>query len=134
MASCRPSHYSLSGSQSRSIANHAQLAQELSKIYGETRFENVSLERTSIYYQYLMFSRARLIIAQHGGSLSNIFFMKSHAAAVIEISPPYNKKSLYFKNIAHFSEISYYSVDQETDFSDVDIEAILRLAEVAVPP
>jgi hypothetical protein len=125
--SCRPAVYSVTGSQTRSINNHAGLAAALTERFGNN-FENVSLERASIYYQYKLFSSAKIIIAQHGGALANVFFMHQ-TSHVIEISPPYNRDKYYFRNLAIFSGVKYHSILQEGDHSDISIDEVLHSVE-----
>ena len=48
---------------SRCIGNHSELAAALSSRFNKD-FENISLERTSIYYQYHVFHSASVVIAQ----------------------------------------------------------------------
>jgi hypothetical protein len=55
------------GSQRRSILNHDELSNALKEKFGED-FASVSLEGTSVSFQYLLFSRAQIVIAQHGES------------------------------------------------------------------
>lgn len=47
----------------RRIDNHQELADALKSKYGDD-FINISLERTSIFYQYHMFRSAKVVIAQ----------------------------------------------------------------------
>jgi len=117
--------YHTSGSQRRCILNHKALADALSNQYGE-EFGNVSLERTSIYYQYHLFNSAEIIIAQHGAALANIFFMQSISSHIIEITPPWSRNLYHFKNLASFCNVSYTSINQEGDISNVDIEEVLH--------
>lgn len=137
--------YQTSGSERRSITNHEDLAAAISTecCHSGQTFRNISLERTSIYYQYHMFSKAKVVIAQHGAALSNIFFMASPAnkekqsaqesltptqlAAVIEISPPWSRQFEHFKNLATYCEVNYRSVTQERDHSEVNIPAVVEL-------
>lgn len=75
--------YQTSGSERRSITNHVELRDTLRTECEATgkSFRNISLERTSIYYQYHMFSNANVVIAQHGAALANIFFMGDRRAS-----------------------------------------------------
>lgn len=118
-----PQVYSTSGSERRVIANHADLVQSLASKYGDA-FMNLSLERCSIYYQAHMFRGAKVIIAQHGAALSNIFFLET-TANVIEISPPWSKSLYHFRNLSHFCGVDYDVVDQSSDKSVVNIDLIL---------
>ena len=123
----------LSGALLRSIANHRELTEALSKEYG-CRFCNITLERSSIYYQYHLFSNARVVIAQHGAALSNAFFMKPEkGATVIEIFPPAAQVLQQFKagarthfiNLAKHMGLRHVMVNQSSNHSDVCIADVL---------
>ena len=55
----------ITGSQRRSILNHVELSAALQSEFGDD-FASVSLEGTSVSFQCLLFSRAKVVIAQHG--------------------------------------------------------------------
>lgn len=113
-----------SGQQRRSISNHQELADRLSKEFGDD-FKNISLERTSIYYQYHLFRSADIVIAQHGGGLSNIVFMREEAH-VIEFSPPWGRDSNHFLNLAAFKGVGYTRLLQDADHGPVDISETVQ--------
>ena len=119
--------YCTSGIQRRSIRNHETLSDTLMEKYGPSRFNNIVLERSSIYYQYRVFRDAKVVIAQHGAALSNIFFMKPGVSHVIEISPPWCRELSHFKNLAQFTGVSYYQIIQEHDHSDIPIDAVTAI-------
>jgi hypothetical protein len=116
-----------SGKQRRSISNHSDLAAALTATFGE-RFKNISLERMSIYYQYVLFNTADIVIAQHGGGLSNIVFMRPEAA-VIEFSPPWGRDSNHFLNLAAFMGVEYTRLLQSSDHGPVNIEEAVRTVD-----
>ena len=60
--------------------------------------------------------------------MANIIFMRQDAS-VLEISPPWSGQLCHFKNLASFCGVSYTSVVQEGDHSDVDIPGILSVVE-----
>lgn len=68
--------YRTSGDTRRSILNHHEMVNEISSRYPQ-QVLNIVLERSSLYFQYKVFSNAKIIIAQHGASLANIFFMQN---------------------------------------------------------
>src|SRR5690606_31522957 len=107
--------YTTSGSDRRYITNHVELASALSEQL-EGRFASIVLERTSIYYQYYIFKHAKVVLAQHGAALANIFFMQQ-SAYVIEFSPPWSRTSHYFKNLAEFCKVRYLQLMQEADIA-----------------
>jgi hypothetical protein len=124
--------YRTSGTQRRSIANHSVLAAFLANRFGPDRFCNVVLERSSLYFQFKVFSQAKIVIAQHGAALSNIFFMRKHggqAPHVIEVSPPWGRKFEHFKNLAQYVGVSHHSVLQESDHSEVSIQEISKIID-----
>ena len=99
----------------RIIYNHEALREAMESAYGE-RIRNVCLDDMDIFEQYQLFSRARVVVAQHGAGLSNIFFMdtskKSRGATLVEICPDWNNDSYWFENLAEFCGIDYISVAQ----------------------
>lgn len=120
----RTSIYQTSGAARRSITNHDELLSALQHKFGASAVADISLERTSIYYQYRIFSEASVVIAQHGAALANIFFMRNDAL-VVEISPPWSRSYAHFKNLAHHSKVQHRTVEQDQDHSSVNIEAVL---------
>ena len=76
---------STSGKERRYLSNHKEIAKSLQKKFGN-KFINICLENLPLFYQYYLFSNAKLVIAQHGASLSNVIFMKKKSC-VIEIIP-----------------------------------------------
>ena len=115
----------------RSINNHTELSNTLAKEFGP-RFCNLTLERSSIYYQYHIFSHAKIVIAQHGAALSNIVFMEPNENhAVIEIRPPakvlpqfQEKSRTHFINLAKHVGLRHIQIDQIDDHADVNINGI----------
>lgn len=99
--------------QRRIIYNHDNLKQSLSKLCGDD-FINVSLDHLTFEEQYYLFKNAKLIIAQHGSGLCNLFFSKPNFKThLIEISPKWNKNlNAWFKNLSELCEINYYNVKQ----------------------
>ena len=121
--------YRTSGSQRRSIKNHETLSDTLLSKFGPSRYSNIILERSSIYYQYQVFQNAKIIIAQHGAALSNIFFMKPSISHIIEFSPPWSREAEHFKNLSHFVGVKYHSIEQESDHGDICIVDVTNLLD-----
>jgi hypothetical protein len=67
------------GQDRRNISNHAELHVAVRDRLKTTPFSlsNVVLDRSGLYYQYHLFRNAKVVIAQHGAALANIFFMRS---------------------------------------------------------
>jgi capsular polysaccharide biosynthesis protein len=82
----------------------------------------------SIYYQYVLFNTADVVIAQHGGGLSNIVFMRRDAA-VIEFSPPWGRESNHFLNLAGFMGVGYTRLLQSADHGPVNIDEAVRAVD-----
>jgi hypothetical protein len=96
----------------RIIYNHDALRGALEGAYG-ARVLNVCLDDMDIFEQYQLFSGARVVVAQHGAGLSNIFFMDtSKGAALVEICPDWNNENYWFENLAILCGIDYTSVAQ----------------------
>jgi hypothetical protein len=119
--------FQTSGSQRRYISNHSFIASSLKNIYGD-QFINLTLERSSLFYQYHMFSNAKIIIGQHGASLSNVFFMPK-GSNVIEICPPWSRNLFHFKNLSLFCGVKYTSLHQDDDHSEIDTDLLLSQIE-----
>ena len=151
----RDTIYQTSGSERRSITNHMDLVDSIQTECNRAglTFCNISLERTSVYYQYHMFSNAKIVIAQHGAALANVFFMafgnglkenededksckvdsSSHCTrAVIEISPPWSRQFEHFKNLSSYFEVSHFSVLQEQDHSAVNIPEVIQHIKIVI--
>lgn len=144
--------YQTSGSERRSIPNHLELVAAVRAECSERglTFCNISLERTSVFYQYHIFTGAKLVIAQHGAALANIFFMAFGNApeheckdltancaqdtrhSIIEICPPWSRQFEHFKNLATYCEVDYSSVEQQQDHSAVSVPEVLGLVKVAL--
>ena len=132
--------YKSSGAERRSLSNHVELVATLSAKYG-SKFCNIVLERSSIYYQYHMFRNAKVVIAQHGAALANIIFMSNPSGSpsktdadrpsgtVVEISPPWSRQSEHFRNLAEGCGVAHSSILQTADHSDVDINGVMRCVE-----
>jgi hypothetical protein len=114
-----------SGSERRAIRNHIEICLELEKDYGD-KFKNIVLENTSIYYQYHIFSNAKLIIAQHGAALANVIFMKDFTN-VLEIIPK-EKLDLEgedsFKNLSIMAKLNYYSIETKENNPIINIKTL----------
>lgn len=99
--------------QRRLVYNHVELKNTLKKIY-KTKFMNVSLDNATFEEQYYLFKNTKIIIAQHGAALCNIYFSKSnYKTHLIEISPKWIANlNDWFKNLSELCEINYYRVVQ----------------------
>ncbi|MDF1755782.1 MAG: glycosyltransferase family 61 protein [Verrucomicrobiales bacterium] len=114
-----------SGADRRSISNHNEVKDLLQKKYGNA-FRNVVLEKESIYSQYRLFSRADLVVAQHGAALANIFFM-SEGSHVVEIAPPWGRGLNMFGNLSRQCRVRYSLIEQQENHSPVDLDALRHI-------
>jgi len=119
--------YSTNGSQRRCIGNHSMLVTALASRFGRD-FENISLERTSIFYQYQIFHSATVVVAQHGAALANAFFMREKTN-IIEISPNECRDRYHFRNLATECKLGYSVVYQEEEHGNIDIPLVLQHVE-----
>lgn len=114
-----------SGKERRYNTNHEEILKMLEKHY-PNKYENVMLERTSIYYQYLLFKNAKLIITNHGASLSNIIFMKKNTSVIEIISKEklYEQKEDLFINLGKIFELNYKTIITENEMDEVNIKEL----------
>ncbi len=121
----------LSGKERRYITNHEEIVSYLKSSYPDN-FINVSLERTSIYYQYLLFKNAKIIIANHGAALSNVIFMKENTN-VIEIISKHklNKENEdTFKNLSLFCKLKHKFIITENEIDSIDVTKIKKIIDI----
>jgi hypothetical protein len=99
-----------SGSSRRYIKNHDKIAKWLRITHPDS--QNISLENTSIYQQFLLFNAADLVIAQHGAALGNLIFMKE-GSRVIEIDRhrPRSAPSI-FKHLSNVMKLHHRSINK----------------------
>jgi hypothetical protein len=119
----------VSGKKRRYIENHSDIEKFLKKKYSD-KFKNFILERVNIYYQYLLFSKAKIIIAQHGAVLANILFMKPKKSTVIEIQDlNYLEKEGEdtFQNICKVFNINYKVYMTETQSPTLSLTKLNEL-------
>jgi hypothetical protein len=110
-----------SGKERRSIINHDELYNHIKKMYPRKKVANVSLEFMSIFEQYHLFNNTTLLIAQHGASLANIFFMKEKSY-VIEIVSKIKHQESWFVPISKICNINHYEYITEQDHVTIDLD------------
>lgn len=120
----------LSGKERRYITNHDEIVQYFNSNYSDN-FINVSLERTSIYYQYLLFKNAKIIIANHGAALSNVIFMNENTAVVEIISKHKLNKDNEdtFKNLSLFCKLHHKFIITEHEIDGIDIKKLITIID-----
>ena len=91
----------------------------------------VSLERTSIYYQFLLFQNANIVIANHGASLSNIVFMNDDSRVIEVISKfkLHDEKEDSFKNLCDTCKVHHDFIVTEDEHDSVNINAIIKMVK-----
>lgn len=75
-------------------------------------FENIELESLSVREQAMMLARAKVIVAPHGGGLTNLVFCEP-GTKVIEIFSPRYALGCY-RTIAHHMNLDYYYLQGST--------------------
>lgn len=117
------------GTARRSIANHQQMVEEVSRRLGPV--QNMKLEGMGLAEQIALFSMTDVVIAQHGAALSNLIWAKQ-GARVIEIMPRTMPKETqdvgFFSNLARCKGLPHAFVWQEHDHADVDPVAVSAAA------
>jgi len=98
-----------SGGQRRFLLNHTEIKNKLHEKY-KNKFTNVVLEDCNIYEQFTIFRNAKIIIAQHGSGLVNIFFSKN--IKLIELAPKqFSILDYYcFENLSKFCKFNYLRI------------------------
>ena len=114
--------FKLSGSERRCILNHSEFVENIKKVYPNKKVINISTEYMPLFQQYYIFSNTKLVIAQHGASLSNIIFMKNKAS-VIEIINQERLKENWFLDLSkECDELNYnqYLTNDESVVINLD--------------
>ena len=124
------------GAMRRHFTNHRELDLALKEKY-KSEYSNVVLEGSGIYSQYSLFKNAKVVIAQHGAALSNIFFMcdrrdsglQSHRPVILEISSNY---SAFFSNICSVCNLRYRRILIEKEVTIVNTTLIIAAVNAAM--
>ena len=124
-----------SGSQRRAIKNFGELEGALRN--GFKSVASVFMEGMSVRKQFRLFRSAKVIIAQHGAALSNIFFVNNMTRGIVEISPYTMENRIgkfthsfpdCFRYVCESIGLQYVRIRQSGEFAEVDIEAVLSAA------
>jgi Glycosyltransferase 61 len=113
-----------SANQRRSIPNFDVLAAAVrdacinANVFG--------LESSSLKQQARLFFNSRVFVAQHGGALANVFWMRPKTT-LIEIVPPphYSKSPVQFKNSCAVMGVEYEPISQQSAHAPVNVQAVL---------
>lgn len=114
-----------SGKETRSIINHMELVKCIQKIYSSHTLLNVSLEYLPISTQFYLFNHARLVVAQHGASLSNMIFMdpnkKKSWIEIIDRDKYENEN--WFVDLSKCCKVNHYPFVTEEAHVHIDLDA-----------
>jgi hypothetical protein len=111
-----------SGSERRSISNHDSLVVEIQKLFKNKSIINIAFEYLSFFEQYLLFSNAELVIAQHGAVLGHIIFMNKKSTVIEIVSKiKLNTGEDWFKPISRICEIPHHQYVTESEHTEIDV-------------
>ena len=111
-----------SGSERRVILNHSEVVKEIKNIFKNNSIINISTEYLSIFDQYLLFSNAKLVIAQHVASLGNIIFMNKNASIIEIISKlKLSTGEDWFRPISNVCKIKHHQYITDLEHTEIDI-------------
>ena len=114
------------GKQRRMIVNHDELSAALDARYGR-RFCGVVLEEIPVSEQIRLFHHARVVIAQHGGGLNNIIWMKGNDGVVVELAPTAIRT---FQNLCLAKGLTYRTLGpMNKRMPRIDSAELLRLLD-----
>jgi hypothetical protein len=128
-ATPRRIYISRQSAPSRKIKNFEDLNRS---VFAKHGIAPVELEKMSVVEQVDMFTKADLVIAEHGAGLVNISFMRP-GSVVIEIMPSTIAGRAVYRYIAHHSRLIYFyaSIPVEADWrwDHDDLTAPLEMYE-----
>jgi len=109
-----------SGASRRSILNHDDLNSTLRSMVREPFvFHNLQLEKITFKEQVDYFSKAKVVIAQHGAGLANCVWMNPKSL-VVELTSYINFD--HFSIISKLKQHSYYLYGLSSPHSEVDVD------------
>jgi hypothetical protein len=101
----------------RSVPNMGEARARLSG--AGIRNDMVELETTGLRDQVILFSKTRVLVAQHGAALTNMLWMPP-GGVIVEILPPVGIFSPYFSKLAEVCGHHYVTVPQAGDHEPID--------------
>lgn len=109
-----------SGASRRSISNHDKLKSLLGSITREPFvFQNIQLEKMTFDEQVDCFSKAKVVIGQHGAGLANCIWMNP-GSTVVELSHDLSLK--HFSILSHAKRHSYHVYKLSGNHCDIDTD------------
>lgn len=119
------SRHKRSGAQLRSIINHDELFSQVeSMLKKPLKISNVRLEKMPFEEQVDVFSKALIIIAQHGAGLLNQIWMRPETIVVELNTVDLNIKGLkrdHFRSMSKLKHQHYFWYKTESNFATVDV-------------
>jgi len=113
------------GADWRSVPNIEEIAASLGRV---GRVEVVDTAGMTPQEQVLTLLNTDLLVAQHGGGMSNMLWMES-GSSVIEILPPRPPTiDTIFRNLAAARDLGYLAVPQEGEHTPVATQPIVEAA------
>ena len=113
-----------SGSERRSICNFDKFYKFIKSYYKKLSVLQISLEYLPLFEQYYLFNNAKIVIAQHGASLSNVVFMKPKTT-IIEIIPMssyINSNANVFPPLSKTCKVNHYQYKTNSTHTTIDLE------------
>jgi len=121
---------STSGKERRYIKNHQEILTFLENKFSKNKFINISLENLPIFYQYYLFTNAKLVICQHGAALSNIIFMKKNSCVLEIISKEkIDEGEDTFQNLSKICKLKYSVIRTKENDPKIDILKINNIIQ-----
>ena len=115
------------GAERRRISNIAELAEVLTQEYGD-RVRYVEFENLHPKEQIKAAAAAKVMVAQHGAGLSNMFWMQG-GSQVFDIQAN-TREDIYFGNLAEKLGHELSLVYQEGFLGPVDPDSVLRVLQL----
>lgn len=109
------------GSELRSIINHKEFVDFITRYYSDKSVFNVSLDYMPIFDQYQLFNNAKIIFAQHGAALFNIMFMNENTKLIEIIDKNKFDIENWFEFYGKLSKIKHYQYITEEGHTKIDI-------------
>jgi hypothetical protein len=108
------------GASRRSILNHDVLMSTLHSMVSEPFvFHNLQLEKITFREQVNYFSKAKVVLAQHGAGLANCIWMNPRSI-VVELNSEVHKN--HFSIISKVKQHSYFLYRLSGTHSEIDVE------------
>lgn len=118
--SSRRTEIKTSGKKRRSIPNIEEIGDAIRRA-GENA-DVFEMESMRLEEQSRVFGSAKVVVAQHGAALANIFWMKP-GTKVVEITPVHDR--VYYGRLSEIFGVRHEIVHQDSRHAPVDVEAVV---------